>query len=145
VSDPIGYNFGGTDEGSHYMATRQGFGDAPTPQPTPQQPTEASPSAEAMEAATNTRYIIGALQRIGFGYTEATKALDVVIHAYFAREFARRVEEAFAKAREEVGGLTIRPTDGKETRTMIRSYNDGAEDAFAAALRALGGEGGKRS
>lgn len=27
MSDPIGYNFGGTDEGSHYMASREGFGE----------------------------------------------------------------------------------------------------------------------
>jgi hypothetical protein len=69
------------------------------PPPTPQQPTEASPSAEAMEAAD--KLWQEWYEKFSDNYPkESLTQLDIAraLDAHFAREFARRVEEAEATA-----------------------------------------------
>jgi hypothetical protein len=108
--------------------------------PTPQQPTEASPSAEAMEAARKlvgriANFIITAYQSENRNKAEAaTEAAEIriahALDAHFAREFARRIPLPLAI---NSYGLSADYCDG---------YNAAVEDM--KKLRALGGEGGKR-
>jgi hypothetical protein len=112
----------------------------PTPQPTPQQPTEASPSAEAMEAAR--KYLCqppdDAFECELTQRRCLARTLDAFARAHFAREFAKRVEEAERMCPEEdVGGYTPKEITAAWERNRGRA-------ATFAALRALGGEGGKR-
>jgi hypothetical protein len=125
--------------------------------PTPQQPTEASPSAEAMEAARKlvgriANFIITAYQNENRNKAEAaTEAAEIriaqALDAHFAREFARRVEEALAHwercelLHRRWSGEAVK--DLPPTPDLLHQIN--AEfAAIGAALRALGGEGGKR-
>jgi hypothetical protein len=118
-----------------YDLDNRGKGKRPamTP-PTPQQPTEASPSAEAMEAAR--KYLCqppdDAFECELTQRRCLARTLDAFARAHFAREFARRVEEA------------EKATESGVYRDALRHHVwlEGRAAAFAA-LRALGGEGGK--
>jgi hypothetical protein len=129
------------------------------PPPTPQQPTEASPSAEAMEAAGGLLHLLsehGML--VDFWIDDDLPLVARFLDAHFAREFARRVEEAIVPAfvydvqLHEGYIIPIGPGfPGNDTHVLTKGpggFHAGLNVAFRegwnAALRALGGEGGKR-
>jgi hypothetical protein len=105
------------------------------PPPTPQQPTEASPSAEAMEAAS--RILCMPNPPSGVQRQQIIRAA-VIFDAHFAREFARRVEEAKSLVKPKSMCWSLYLTN--EDRSRAAGFNDGVLEF----LRALGGEGGKR-
>jgi hypothetical protein len=123
-----------------YDLDNRGKGKRPamTP-PTPQQPTEASPSAEAMEAAR--KYLCqppdDAFECELTQRRCLARTLDAFARDYFAREFARRVEEAKSLVKPKSMCWSLYLTN--EDRSRAAGFNDGVLEF----LRALGGEGGK--